>query len=442
MEKPLIINPEQCSILSSADREGAIGELIKNLQNRQPELDVQAIHESVWSRENQLSTRLTENTALPHAQMDSLNDTYLVVGLSREGIIWDIKDNTPVHLVFLLVGPPETHLKVLSKIAEILKNGDVTTKMLSARNSIELYEAFTGKCRGEIDQGKSTQDGALLESAFTLARKIRAAAVFSHGIRHLPETAVINHAIKLIQVLPDEEYIVPTDKDRDDLCHLLTIPFKTGFQQDTSQISLLLALSKGLVSEGDSVIHVYGSSSQYLPGSITIDRADQSFSSFFSKTGVSEDFFGEQVFLRVLKTAQELSVEGREGKPVGTIFLLGDYENVKKRCRQLIMNPFRGYPESERNIMDPSLAETIKEFSRIDGATVIREDGAVMSAGTYIIPGEEITSMPGGLGARHAAAAGITAVTDCIAVALSESTRRISLFRRGERALDRLILPK
>jgi hypothetical protein len=374
--------------------------------------------------------------------MDSLDETYLAVGLSREGIPWDIKDNTPVHLVLLLAGPPETHLNVLSRIAGILKNDDVTSKMRSARNGTELYAAFTGKNRAEIDREQSIQDRALLESAFTLAQNIHASGVFTHGIHELPERKEINPTIKLIQVLPDEEYADPAGKSSDDRRHLLTIPFKTGFQQDTSQISLLLSISKGLVKEGEKVVHVYGSSSQHLPGSITIDRADQSFSSFFSKTGILEDYFGEQVFLRVLKTAQELSVEGREGKPVGTIFLLGDYENVKKRCRQLIMNPFQGYPESERNILDPSLAETIKEFSRIDGATVIREDGAVMSAGTYIIPGGEIKTMPGGLGARHAAAAGITAVTDCIAVALSESTRRISLFRRGERALDRLIVPK
>ena len=311
MERPLIINPEQCSILVSSDREGAIEELVRSLRTRWPELDDQAIHESVWSRENQLSTRLTETTALPHAQMDSLHDTYLAVGLSREGIIWDIKDNTPVHLVFLLVGPPETHLKVLSKIAGILKNSDVTSKMLSARNGTELHEAFIGKNRGEIDKRKSIPDGALMESGFTLARNINAAAVFTYGIYQLPKSRILNHAITLIQVLPDDEYTAPSEKNPDDLRHLLTIPYKTGFQQDTSQISLLLALSKGLVSEGDSVIHVYGSSSLYLPGSITIDRADQSFSSFFNKTGVSEDFFGEQVFPRVLKTAQELSVEGR-----------------------------------------------------------------------------------------------------------------------------------
>jgi DNA integrity scanning protein DisA with diadenylate cyclase activity len=366
----------------------------------------------------------------------------MAVGLSREGIIWDTKDNTPVHLILLLVGPPEDHLKVLSKTAAVLKNEEVTSKMLSAHDPIQLYSAFTGKSRIRVIESERIQDTALLESAFSLAKEIHAAALFTHGIYNQPETTGKEHRAKLIQVLPDEEYTAPPEKSYDDRYYPLIIPFKTGFQQDTSQIAVLLSLSKGLVSEGDTIIHVYGSRNQYVPRSITIDQVDRSFRSFFKKSGVSEDYFGEQVFLRVLKLAQELAVEGREGKPVGTIFILGDYENVKKRCRQLIMNPFRGYPESERNIMDPNLTETIKEFSRIDGATIIREDGAVMSSGTYIIPGDEIHTMNSGLGARHAAASGISAVTECIAIALSESTRQISLFRRGERTMDRLIPPK
>jgi DNA integrity scanning protein DisA with diadenylate cyclase activity len=40
-------------------------------------------------------------------------------------------------------------------------------------------------------------------------------------------------------------------------------------------------------------------------------------------------------------------------------------------------------------------------------------------------------SMPQGFGARHAAAAGITATTRCIAITLSESTGDVRVWRRG-----------
>ena len=76
------------------------------------------------------------------------------------------------------------------------------------------------------------------------------------------------------------------------------------------------------------------------------------------------------VFERLLTLASELGLEGREGRPVGTLFVVGDSDRVLAQSHQLVINPFHGYPEAERNILDPRLEETIKEFSAIDGAFV------------------------------------------------------------------------
>ena len=102
----------------------------------------------------------------------------------------------------------------------------------------------------------------------------------------------------------------------------------------------------------------------------------------------------------------------------------------------MIINPFKGYTEEERNVLDPSLKETIKELSKIDGAFIIRGDGVLVSAGTYIRTRIPPGDLPQGLGARHAAAAAITAVTQALAIAISESTRKVSLFKNGERIME------
>jgi DNA integrity scanning protein DisA with diadenylate cyclase activity len=139
--------------------------------------------------------------------------------------------------------------------------------------------------------------------------------------------------------------------------------------------------------------------------------------------------------MRVIEIAGELAEEGREGKPSGTIFVLGDYEQVQHHCQQMIINPFAGYPESDRNILDPSLKETIKELSKLDGAFVIRGNGVIVSAGTYLRTRVPPAELPSGLGARHTAAAAITVVSRAVAVVLSESTRRVSIFKSGERIM-------
>jgi DNA integrity scanning protein DisA with diadenylate cyclase activity len=114
------------------------------------------------------------------------------------------------------------------------------------------------------------------------------------------------------------------------------------------------------------------------------------------------------------------------------IHVVGDTDRVLSFSKQLIMNPLKGYPEEERNILDPSLDETVKELSALDGAFIIRGDGVIETAGAYlrITSGADL-NLPAGLGARHQAAAGISAVTRAIAVTVSQSTGIVSIFRNG-----------
>ena len=105
--------------------------------------------------------------------------------------------------------------------------------------------------------------------------------------------------------------------------------------------------------------------------------------------------------------------EGREGRKIGTIFVVGDHEKVLSLSRSLIFSPFHGYPEEERNVQNPAVWETIKEFAAIDGAFVIRGDGVILSAGRYLSPAAKPEEpLAQGLGTRHEAAASIT-VTLC-----------------------------
>jgi DNA integrity scanning protein DisA with diadenylate cyclase activity len=82
------------------------------------------------------------------------------------------------------------------------------------------------------------------------------------------------------------------------------------------------------------------------------------------------------------------------------------------------------------------LEETIKEFSALDGGFVIRGDGVVLTAGTQLLPTIPPGHLPGGLGTRHGAAAGITACSESIALCISQSTGTVSVFRSGKLVTD------
>jgi diadenylate cyclase len=142
------------------------------------------------------------------------------------------------------------------------------------------------------------------------------------------------------------------------------------------------------------------------------------------------------VFVRVLTLATQLADEGREGRPVGALFVLGDSERVLRQSRSLVLNPFQGHLESGRNLLDPALEETLKEFSALDGAFVVRGDGVVLTAGSHLMPFPAApTRLASGLGTRHAAA-GISASTDAVAICLSQFTGTVSVYKSGHLVTD------
>ena len=139
----------------------------------------------------------------------------------------------------------------------------------------------------------------------------------------------------------------------------------------------------------------------------------------------------EEVFEEVYTLSLELSKEGREGKPIGTTFMIGSAPEVLARSTQLILNPFEGHPRSARNMTNNEIRETVKELSQIDGAFVISGDGTIEAAGRYITIDTSQASIPKGLGTRHASVAGITQETPAVGIVLSQSGGKISLFKDG-----------
>jgi diadenylate cyclase len=132
----------------------------------------------------------------------------------------------------------------------------------------------------------------------------------------------------------------------------------------------------------------------------------------------------------VLRLALELGREGREGKKVGTAFIIGDTNEVLKRSHQLILNPYKGHTEDTRDIKNRSHWETIKEFAQIDGVFIVDDKGVIISAGRYLDVNTKSIEL-GGFGGRHMSALAVTRETQAIAVTVSESGGTVRLFKDG-----------
>jgi DNA integrity scanning protein DisA with diadenylate cyclase activity len=134
----------------------------------------------------------------------------------------------------------------------------------------------------------------------------------------------------------------------------------------------------------------------------------------------------------VFHIALEIAREGREGRTVGTAFLIGDVNAVLEHSRQLILNPFQGHKEEDRRITNPEMNECIKELAQLDGAFVIRGDGIVEAAARYITIDTSNVTIPQGHGTRHSSIAAITQKTRSIGIIVSQSGGRISFVKEGK----------
>ncbi len=145
----------------------------------------------------------------------------------------------------------------------------------------------------------------------------------------------------------------------------------------------------------------------------------------------------ERVDPEVIKAALMVSIniaqKGREGRKIGTAFVIGDVEEVLKRSSQLILNPYKGHDEKERDIKNPETWESIMEFAQLDGVFVVDENGIIVTAGRYIETSAKDLNIKIrlGLGGRHIACASITKETKAIAIVVSESGGDITVYKDG-----------
>jgi diadenylate cyclase len=138
-----------------------------------------------------------------------------------------------------------------------------------------------------------------------------------------------------------------------------------------------------------------------------------------------------QTIEEVVELAVELAREGREGRKIGTLFVVGDLEATLARSRPLILDPLRGHDRELLHVSRPDFRETVKELAQLDGAFLVDDDGTFASAARFVeVDLSSIAILPG-LGTRHAAAASVTAVTGAIAVVVSQSSV-VRVFADGE----------
>jgi len=272
----------------------------------------------------------------------------------------------------------------------------------------------------------------ILEHACRIASEVKANAVmlYADAASELPVAKGQKPCFNLVLVTKGEGEL---PEELNDLGTVINVPDVNLSRVGQIKIAITKGIAMGLFKKGDKIVCISGLPKLGYVDSIFMIDVGKEFEvlTLQNITDITQGVYPE-VFSAALNIVLELAAQGREGRKVGSIFVLGDHEKVLQLSRQMVINPFLGYKEEERNILNPDLLETIKEFSAIDGAFIIKDNGVIVTAGRHLNAATESKDFPQGLGSRHIAAAGITDVTHAVAIVISESTGNVSVFKNGK----------
>lgn len=404
------------------------------------------------AREAQMQKRVADWASLPSICTALVKSTVIAVGRLPKRVPAEAENAeadgaaSGFRVIFLVLAPKQgrSYLTILSELVRALEDEDVKT--LAGVGDLSEFRRVVSKIFRGAERTVPHQDTRwnrqLSKTAARLAKATRCqvllffADTFAVPVSLSEQTETSFRTI--IVSGGNAEYVFPSGKKPE----VINVSSFGTHRMSQLRAALFVGLMRESIKPTDRVCCLGGvDGSGRLDSMIVIDVA-QEFPSIMVKRAntLVPAHVRPEVLERAIGIATDLAVEGREGKPVGTILVLGDLERITPHIEQLVMNPFSGCREEDRSLLNPFIEETIKEWALIDGAFVIDGNGTVYSAGSRITAVDSRLSLQSGLGTRHAAAAAISSVADCAAVCVS-SSGQVTLFRRGEAVvlLDRSV---
>ncbi|WP_269524763.1 PTS sugar transporter subunit IIA [Coraliomargarita parva] len=425
--------------IQSTDFKDAIAELLDVCDlTKEKKLTKKALLEDLLNREKQMTTYLGNGVCLPHARVPMKRSYLIAVGRCPNGLIYDgQKEYQDIRYLFLLLAAENarSYLYGLASLARVFQDRSHMERLGTAKSLPEFRRELKAVFAGEEAAPRHRHNrfnNLILRETAKIAKGANCSCIlvfgdtFGGGV----EIGSVFKDFKTVLIAHGTAEVASDRKEID-----AVLPVRSFSSQRFSQLrsAVLIGLTRGVFSSADRLCCVGGLPQSNQFDSITVVDIEREFQTvLLEKSDMLPSSVKPEVIERVLAIATELAVEGREGHPVGCLFALGNAEKISQYTKPLILNPFHGYKDEDRNILNPFMDETVKELSSIDGAFIIRGDGVLVSAGSLIHAPDYTHSLPSGLGSRHAAAASITQAVDCLCIVVSGSTGQVTLFRRGE----------
>jgi PTS system nitrogen regulatory IIA component len=141
-----IVSPQAViAELRSQTKQDVLRELAERVERTMPSMKAEILTSILLERETLGSTGIGDGIAIPHGKAPQISRLVAAFGRSIQGLPFDSMDGRPVHLVFVIVAPPDLagmHLKALARIARLLKNAAFRQSLMAAADAEELKKIF------------------------------------------------------------------------------------------------------------------------------------------------------------------------------------------------------------------------------------------------------------------------------------------------------------
>ncbi len=106
---------------------------------------VEELVRKLEERESMSTTGVGKGIAIPHASIDSIEETVIAVGVAPEGVDFSSVDGKPATVIFMIIGSksvPHQHIQILAKIVRLCKKEELMKKIRGGSSAEEVLDAI------------------------------------------------------------------------------------------------------------------------------------------------------------------------------------------------------------------------------------------------------------------------------------------------------------
>lgn len=130
--------------LTGETRDDIIDEMIQKLSRKGMLLSDSGFKQAILSREQQGTTAIGMNIAIPHGKSEAVRTPSVAFGIKRSGVDWNSLDGSDAKLIFMIAVPKESggnqHLKILQMLSRKLMDDNYRKRLLSVQTKEEAFE--------------------------------------------------------------------------------------------------------------------------------------------------------------------------------------------------------------------------------------------------------------------------------------------------------------